>query len=178
MLLFFLPQREVFLKKFDNGLGISEGLLVDVVDLFEGIRKSSLTEGTGLLVVVHDLVVEHREVEGKAKSDWVAGIEACGGSLSLFVVLKSTFSDSCNLALVSAFGNVSVVITDHLVEEGFGLINSSVLQAKFLNDIYDGHALVVELSLDLLLVSNKSISELGVLWVLLNGTDGSDSGSL
>jgi len=47
-----------------------------------------------------------------------------------------------------------------------------------LDDVDDGHALIVEFSFDLLLVSGEAIVEFGVLWVLLNSTDGSNSGSL
>ena len=74
MLFLLLPKREVLLEKLDDGLGISECLLVNIVDLFKSVRKSLFTELTGLLVVVHDLVVEHGEVQSKTQSNWVAGI--------------------------------------------------------------------------------------------------------
>ena len=70
----FFPEREVFFKELNDGLGISESLLVNIVDLFEGIGQRLFSKFTSLLVVVHDLVVEDREVKGKTKSDWVAGV--------------------------------------------------------------------------------------------------------
>jgi len=33
----FLPERQVLLEKFDDGLCISEGLLVNIVDFLEGL---------------------------------------------------------------------------------------------------------------------------------------------
>jgi hypothetical protein len=44
--------------------------------------------------------------------------------------------------------------------------------------VNDAHALVKKLSFNLLLVSQESIIELLVLWILLNSADGSNGGSL
>jgi len=76
LFLLFLPKGEVFLEEFDDRLGISESLFVDIIDLLEGIRQGLLSELAGLLVVVHHLVMEHGEVQGKTQSDWVAGVKA------------------------------------------------------------------------------------------------------
>ena len=76
LLLFFFPEGEILLKEFDDGFGISEGLLIDVINLLESIRESGFTEFTGLLVLVHNFVVEDREVKSKSKSDWVAGVKS------------------------------------------------------------------------------------------------------
>ena len=75
LLLFLLPERKILLEEFDDGLGVSESLLINIVDLLEGVLQSLLTELAGHLVVLHDLVVEHREVEGKTESNWVAGVQ-------------------------------------------------------------------------------------------------------
>ena len=93
MLLFLLPEGEVLLEELNDGLGISEGLLVNVIDLLESVREGLLSELAGLLVVVHDLVVEDREVEGETKSNWVAGVEALGASLGELVVLEGAIFD-------------------------------------------------------------------------------------
>jgi len=129
-LLFFLfPKGKILLKKLDDGFSISEGFLIYIVDLFKSIRQSLFSKFTGLLVVVHNFIVEHREVQGKSQSNWVAGIQSLGSSLSLCVVFKSTIFDSVKLITLSALGNISVVVTDHLVEEGFGLISGGNLHA-------------------------------------------------
>ena len=47
-----------------------------------------------------------------------------------------------------------------------------------LDDVDNGDALVVKLSLDLLLVGRETVVELLVLGVLLDGTNGSNGGSL
>ena len=122
--------------------------------------------------------MEHGKVEGKTKSDWVAGVQACGSFLSELVVLKGTGLDNLELVSVCALGNVSVVVTHHLVEESFGLVGGSDLHAGLLDGFDDLDALVVQLLVDPLLVISKDGHELGVLWVLLDGGDGPDGSSL
>jgi hypothetical protein len=94
------------------------------------------------------------------------------------IVLKSSGLDSFDFIGIGALSNVSVVISHHLVEESFGLIGGGNTHAGVLDDVDDRDALVVKLLLDLLLVSTEAIVEFGVFWVLLDGTDGSNSGSL
>jgi hypothetical protein len=178
LLLLFFPEGEILLKEFDDRFGISEGLLIDVINLLESIWESSFSKLTGFLVLVHNFVVEDREVKSESKSDWVASIEGFGTGLGKFVVLKSTVLNDIELITLSALGNVSVVITDHLVEESFGLISGGNIHAWILNDADDADALVVKLLLDLLLVLGESIIKFGVFWVLLDGRDGSNGGSL
>jgi hypothetical protein len=159
LLLLFFPEGEILLKELDDGFGISEGLLVNVVNLLEGVGESSLSKFAGLLVVVHNFVVEDGEVEGKSKSDWVAGVQALGAGLGVLIVLESTIFDGIKLASLGALGNVSVVISDHFVEESFGLISGGGLHAAFFDDINDSDALVVELLFNLFLVLSKSLVE-------------------
>ena len=94
------------------------------------------------------------------------------------IVLKGSVLDFFKFVWSGALGNVSVVITDHLVEEGFGLISGSNLHAGIFDNGDDGHALIVELLLNLFLILSKGITKLGVFWVLLDGADGSNGGSL
>jgi hypothetical protein len=178
LLLLFLPEGEVLLEQLDDALGVSKGLLIDIVDFLKGIRQGLLTELAGLLVVVHHLVVEHREVEGQTKSDWVAGVQTLGGGLSELVVFEGTVLDRFKLVSLGALGNVSVVVSNHFVEECLGLIGGGDLHALSLNNVDDGDALIVKLTLDLLLVGRETVVELLVLGVLLDGTDGSNGGSL
>jgi len=90
---FLLPEGKVLLEELDDGLGISESLLVDVIDLLKGLGKGGFTELASLLVVVHHLILEYGVVEGKTKSDWVAGIETTSVLLGIAVSLKGTISD-------------------------------------------------------------------------------------
>jgi hypothetical protein len=177
-LLFFLPEGEVLLEKLDDGLGISEGLLINVVDLFKGVGQSFLTKFAGLLVVVHNLVMEHGEVKSKTKSDWVASIQTLGLSLGELIVFEGSIFNCFDLVLLGALGNVPIVITNHFVKESLGLVSGGNLHALTLNNLDDGHALVVKLTFDLLLVLGETVVELRVFWVLLDSADGSNSGSL
>ncbi len=78
---------------------------------------------------------------------------------------------------MGTFGNVSVVISNHFIEEGLGLISGGNTHAGRLHDIDNRDALIVQLTLDFLLVANEGILELRVLRVLLNGRDGPDGSS-
>jgi hypothetical protein len=174
----FFPEGKVLLEKLNDGFGVSEGFFVNIVYLFQGIRQRLFTEFACLLVVVHHLVVEHREVQSKSKSDWVACIQAFGGGLGELIVLQGSILDGGELVSVGALSDVSVVVSDHLVEEGLGLVSGSNSHAGGLDDFDDGDALVVELTFDLFLIPSESIVELLVLGVLLDGGDGSNGSSL
>lgn len=178
LLLLFLPEGKVLLEKLNDGFSISESFLVDIIDLLESIRQSLLTKGAGLFVVIHNLIVEHGEVKSQSESDWVASIELLGGIAGQLIVLKSSLLNSLKFVWRGAFGNISVIISNHLVEEGLGLISGGLLHALVLDDLNDVEALIVKLRLDLLLVSTESVVELLVLWVLLNGADSSNGSSL
>ena len=178
LLFLFLPEREIFLEELDDGLRISESLFVHVIDLFKGIRQSLLSKFARLLVVVHDFVMEDGEVQRKSKSNGVAGIQGPRRRLGVLVVFKSSILHGIKLITLGALSHVSVVITDHLVEESFGLISGSFTHARTFDNINNGDTLVVELLFDFLLVSGKSVIEFGILWVLLNGADGSNGSSL
>jgi len=82
LLLLFLPERKVLLEEFDDRLGISESLFVNIIDLLESIGQSLLSEFASLLVVVHHFVVENGEVESQSKSDWVASVKGLGSLLA------------------------------------------------------------------------------------------------
>ena len=75
-----------------------------------------------MLVVVHNLIVEDREVKGKTKSDWVAGIQGFALSAGLLVVLKCSIFDCFKLISNGAFSDISVVVTSHLIEESLSLV--------------------------------------------------------
>jgi len=55
---FLFPESKVLLEELDDGLGVAEGLLVDVVDLVHGVLESSLSQCACLLIVRHHLIVE------------------------------------------------------------------------------------------------------------------------
>jgi len=70
-------------------------------------------------VVLHNLIVENREVEGETELDGVAGWER--DHVSLVVGLQSGLLDFLKLLTFSVLGYVAVVVADHLDKEGLGL---------------------------------------------------------
>ena len=89
---------------------------------------------------------------------------------SLLDFLKSGFS--------GRLGDISVIVTNHFLEESFGLVLGGEWEALVLHNLDNQHALLVQLGLDLLLVLPESVSEFLVLWVLLDGANGSNCSSL
>ncbi len=65
-LFFLLPQGDVLLKELNDGFGISELVFLEIVNLVKGGLQRFLCKGTSFLVVLHDLVVEYGEVQGKS----------------------------------------------------------------------------------------------------------------
>ena len=96
-------------------------------------------------MVVDDLVVEDREVESEAKANGVAWVKSLGELVSLIICFKCTILYALELVLGGRLGNISVIIADHLLEEGLGLVLSCKLEAFVLNGFYDSHAFIVQL---------------------------------
>lgn len=71
LLLLFFPEGKILLKELDDRFGISEGFLINVINLLESIGESGFTEFTGLLVVVHNFIVEDGEVKSKPRDSMI-----------------------------------------------------------------------------------------------------------
>jgi hypothetical protein len=117
-LLLILPKGQVLLEKFNDTLSITEVILFELVDLVKSILESAISELASGLVVLHDLVVEDWEVQGKTKLDWVAWGES--NLVSLVVGNESLLLNILHKSALCVLGNVAIVITDHLDEEGLG----------------------------------------------------------
>ena len=89
--LLFLPEGQVFLKELNDALGVTEVILLELVDLLESILESLISKLTSGLVVFHNFVVEDGEVKGKTKLDWVAWWE--GDLIGFFVGFESFLLD-------------------------------------------------------------------------------------
>jgi len=127
-------------------------------------------------VVLHDLVVEDGEVEGKAELDGVAG-----GQLDLVGLVVSLQGRLLNLieeGVTGVLSDVAVVVTDHLDEEGLGLTVAVLRENVLVDDINDVLAVLGEGLLDFELVGGECGVVLLVLGVLLDGGNGAAGGSL
>ena len=71
-LLLILPQGQVLLEELDDALGVTEVVLLKLVNLVESILEGLISKFASSLVVLHDFVVEDGEVKGKTELDWVA----------------------------------------------------------------------------------------------------------
>jgi len=171
-----LPEGEVLLEELDDALGVTEVVLLELVDLVERVLEGGVGELAGDLVVLHDLVVEDGEVEGKAELDGVAG-----GQLDLVGLVVSLQGRLLNLieeGVTGVLSDVAVVVTDHLDEEGLGLTFAGLGENLRVDHVNNSLAVSLELLLDSGLVLEEGIGELGVLGVLLDSGNGSASSSL
>ena len=81
-----------------------------------------LGESAGLRRVVLDLVVEHGEVQAETQSDGVGGLELLLGLLAGSLVGGEGVVTSLGVGVTAAdLGDVSVVVSLHLVVEDFAL---------------------------------------------------------
>jgi len=174
--LLLLPEGQVLLEELDNALGISEVVLLELVDLVESILESLVSQVAGSLVVLHNLVVEHGEVEGEAELDGVARGE--GNLVGFIVGLESVLLDRLHEGALGVLGDVAVVVTDHLDEEGLGLTVAGLGEHLGVDGVDNALAVFVELALNGGLVGGESVGVLGVLGVLLNGGNSAARGSL
>jgi len=65
------PEGEVVAKELHDQSAITVGLLRKRVELGDGIIESLLGQMASTIGRIQDLVIEHREIEGKAKTDRV-----------------------------------------------------------------------------------------------------------
>ena len=114
--LFFFPESEVFFQKFDDALGVTEVVFLELVNLVEGILECSVSELTGGFVVLHHFVVEYREIESKTQFDGVAWWES--NLICLVVCLKGILLNLLKKTILSVLSDVAIVVTNHLNEKG------------------------------------------------------------
>ena len=138
--------------------------------------SSLVSELACSLVILHDFVVEDREVEGKTKFNWIAWRKS---NLVGFVVsLKRVLLHLFKKAALGVFSDVAVVVANHLDEESLGL-TVTLLGENFITDhVNDFLAITSEFSFNTLFVSSNSLGVLSVLGVLLNRCDCAASGAL
>ena len=137
--------------------------------------ESVVGEFAGLGVILEDFVVEDREVESESELDGVAGGKIDG--VGLFVGFLGLFLDFFKLFGLGVFGDVAIVIANHLHEEGLGFLSAVSIEDAVRDHVDDLLAVVLELGLNLALVGEESSIEFRVLGVLLDGRDSAASGA-
>ena len=169
VLLFLFPEGQVLLEELDDALGVTEIVFLEFVNLVQSVLESAISELAGGRVVLHDFVVEDREVKSKSKLDGVAGWE--GNLVSFFISLECILLNLLKLGTLGVFSDVAVVVTDHLHEEGLRLTVAVLGENLFVNHVDNLLAVAGKFFFDFSLVAGKCVRELGVLRVLLNCSD-------
>ena len=173
---FLLPERKVLFEEFDDAFGVTEVVLLEFVDLVESLLECTVSKLAGGLVVLHDFIVEDGEVQGQAELDGVAGWQR---DLVGFVVgLERVLLDGLKLASLGVLSDVAIVVTDHLDEEGLGFTVASLGQDLGLDHVDNLLAVLGKFFFDFVLVASEGLRELGVLGVLLDGSNCAASSTL
>ena len=118
------------------------------------------------LVVLHDFIVEDGEVQGEAELDGVARGE--GDIVGFFVGLKSVLLNLLKKVTLRVLGDVTIVVSDHLDEEGLRFTVTLLFEHFGADHVNNLLAVTGEFGLNALFVAGKSLGVLGVLGVLLN----------
>ena len=58
-LLLFFPESKVLLEKLNDGLSITEVILLELVDLVQSLLESRVGKFAGLCVILENFIVEH-----------------------------------------------------------------------------------------------------------------------
>ena len=166
------PQGEIVSKELHDEGRVLVRLLVEGVELGDGIVEGLLGDVAGAVGAVEDLVVEDGEVEGKAEADGVGGGKVSrGNTRSGLVGIEGGRSGGLARLAGLELGEVTVVIALHLVEEDLGFLGSGVGDEGLLDDTEDVIADVDELGLDLGLVVLDDGHLVGISLLLDGGND-------
>lgn len=174
------PESKVVPDELHDGGGVLVLVLLDLVDVSNGIVKGLLGELAGFGGVVLDFVVEHGVVQSEAQSDGVGGLQVLlgllGGRLVGFV---GVVAGLVVLSSGGVFGDVSVVVSLHFVVEDLSLGVGSLGDELAVDEVEDFVAVTVELSLNLGLVASEEADVLGalLLFLLLDGGEGAPGSS-
>ena len=145
---------EVLLEQLNDALGVTEVVLLKLINLVESFLKGLVGELAGGLMVLHDFVVEDREVQGETELDGVAGRQR--DLVSLVVGLECLLLNLLQIVTLGILGNVAEVITDHLDEKGFWLTTTLLVEDLLVDHVDDVLAILVKFGFNLTLVVGKS----------------------
>jgi len=164
------PESKVVSDELHDGGSIFVDILLKLLNVSDGLVEGLLGELASLGGVVHDFIVEDREVKGKSESDGVSGLKVSVGNLrSVGVCLEGIVSGLLMEVSDCVLGNISVVVSLHLEVEDVGLGVTLTLWDKLVvEDLENILAVGVELVLDSLLVLLEEVKVLGALGLLLS----------
>ena len=174
------PESEVVPDELHDSGGILVLVLLDLIDVSNGIVEGLLGQLAGFAGVVLDLIVENGVVEGKTEPDGMGGLEILLSLLSgALVGIMSVVTSLVVLSSGGVFRNVSEVVSLHFVVEDLILGVGGLDEQLAVNEVEDLIAVFVELALNLGLVASEEAEVLGslLLLLLLNGGKGSPGSS-
>ena len=132
------PEGKVVTEELHDEGRVLVALLGEGVELGDGVVEGLLGEVASAVGAVQDLVVEDREVEGKTQADGVGGGQLGDGNVrSSLVSLERLVGGVLALVASGELGEVTVVVTLHLVVEDLGLARLGGLDEVLVQDVQD-----------------------------------------
>jgi len=179
------PEGQVITKELHDESAVLVAVLGEGVKISDGIIESLLGKTACAVGRRGDLVVEHREVEGKAKTDGVSGRKVLLSDLAGSLVgLKGVVRGLSATSASGELSKVAVIITLHLVVEDLALVSAGRGDEVLVKKLKDVRADAAKLALDLLavLADGLDVSLVALLLLLLldgahnppRGTTGAD----
>jgi len=133
---------------------------------------------TGFAGLIHDLIVEHREVQSQTESDWVGGLQVFVGRFSGGIIgFEGILRDLLHLVTFGVLTDVPEVVTLHLEEEDFALSGLGLWNQVIIDEAKDVIAELIELLFDFGLVVSNELSLVGISSSLLDAAKSSPSRS-
>jgi hypothetical protein len=155
--------------------GVLVALLAQSVKLSDSIIEGLLSQVASLVRGVEDLIVENGEVESETKADGVGGRKLSLGNFSSSLVGLEGLVGRVLAAIANGeLGEVTVVVTLHLVVENLGLARLGGGDQVLVKDLEDIFADLGKLGLDLLsvLLDEGDLRRVALrLLLLLDGGD-------
>ena len=169
------PESQVVPQQLHDQGGVLVLILIQGVDLSDGVLEGLLGELDGLVGVVEDLVLEDGVVQTETETDGVGGVQLARGEVGGLLVGSGGLLGSLGEGLVGGeLSQVPVVISLHLVEENLGLSRGGRGDEVLIEESDDVTAEGVQLLLDGLSVLLDLLDVGGVALGLLLLLDGRD----
>lgn len=157
------PQGQVVSEQLHDSGRVAVLVLLQTVEVGDGIVESSLGEFASVVGGVEDLVIEHGIVEGKSKSDGMCGLECLSLVACDLVCLLCELDNILALVPREELAEVAEVVALHLHEEDLGLGVLRVGDEGVIEEAEHIVANVLQLLLNLGAVALDQVDEAGAL---------------
>merc|ERR1712029_1135507 len=144
------PESEVVTQQLHDESGVLVRVLLDVVELRDGILESGARHFASLVWILEHLVLEDGIVECKTETNWVSHCQVLLGNLVSLLVSQASVLGRLGLGVaVTELSDVPVVVGLHLLVEDFGLAGARLWNEVAIQEAKDGVTDLLQFCFDL-----------------------------